>query len=290
MTRLIVIISVIVVGLAILAWEAFFIVEPHQAMIVLQFGEPKKVSDGPGLYTKVPFMQNVVEYDMRARCFEVPTEQVITNDKKRLMVDAHIVYRVVDPVAFYKRLRTQELACQRMHALTVSALRGFVGQASFEGFLKERRQSILDDVQRSLAESTKDFGVTIVDVRVWKAELPEQNSQAIYRRMISERTRIAKQVRAEGQEKALKMKAHAEKEASRIVSDARKRAITLEAESNAYACGKHTAMARKDQRLYRVYKGASFVKRNLAQATTHIVASTKDSALLMPLRDVILAK
>lgn len=287
--RLLIIASVIFVGLGVLAWEAFFIVEPHQAMIVLQFGDPRKVSDGPGLYTKIPFVQNVVAYDMRARCFEVPTEQVITNDKKRLMVDAHIVYRVTDPVAFYKRLRTHELACQRMHALTVSALRGFVGQASFEGFLKERRQSILDDVQRSLAESTKDFGVTVVDVRVWKAELPEQNSQAIYRRMISERTRIAKQVRAEGQEKALKMKAYAEKEASRIVSDAHKRAISLEAESHAYACRKHTLMARQDQHLYRIYKGATFVKKNLSSAENHIVAATKDSAFLRPLRDVISA-
>ena len=286
MTRGMIIASAVVLVVVAASFETFLIVQPHKASIVLQFGETKKVSDGPGLYTKIPFIQNVVEYDMRARCFEVPTEQVITSDKKRLLVDAYIVYRVSDPIAFYQRLRTYDLACQRMHALTVSALRGYVGQNSFEDFLKERRQIILEDVQRSLSESTKDFGITVVDVRVSKAELPPQNSQAIYRRMISERTRIAKQVRAEGQEKALKMRAYAEREASKIVSDARKKALEIEAESQAYACRKHAFMAKKDQRLYRVYKGADFVKRYLVDSS-NVIAATKDSALLMPLRDVV---
>jgi len=281
------ILSVAALVLGALGWASLFTVEPWYSVIVLQFGEPKEVCKEPGLYTKIPFMQKLVVYDKRAMCFEAPTEQVITSDKKRLLVDAYIVYKIVDPVAYYKRLRNQESAHQRMHALTVSALRGFLGRVTFEGFLKERRRHVLEEIQASLTESTKDFGIMIEDVRVSRAELPPQNSQAIYRRMISERTRIAKQVRAEGQEKATKMKASAQKEAAQIVTNARRRSVEIESDSKAYACRKHAQMARKDKQLFRVYKGADFVKRNLNGEQNNWIVSSKDSAVLMPLRDAV---
>ncbi|MCY4413830.1 MAG: protease modulator HflC [Alphaproteobacteria bacterium] len=265
----------------------FFVVEPYLSAIVLQFGEPKQVNTEPGLYFKVPFLQNVQFYDMRAMCFEAPTEQVITSDKKRLLVDAYIVYRLVDPVAFYKRLRNHQLARLRMHALTVSSLRGSLGKITFEHFLKDKRKEVLEEIQRSIMESTKEFGIEIIDVRISKSELPPQNSQAIYRRMVSERTRIAKRVRAEGQEKATKMVALSEKEAARIITDARKQSVEIQADAKAYACFKHGEMAAKDKQLFKVYKGSEFLKQTLSGQDHKFILSSNNKDILMPLRDVV---
>lgn len=287
MRRIEIIILSAVALLVFVLSNAFFVLEPYQKAIVLEFGRPCQELHHPGVFWKVPFLQNVVLYDVRNSPYEVQGEQVITNDKKRLIVDTYVIYRVKDPVLFYKRLHTRREAHARLHALIVSALRGCVGKVNFEDFLTQKRQEIMHAVEAAVRKEMEGYGLALMDLRISRSELPEQNSQAIYRRMVSERQRIAKKVRAEGEEKKGNMCASVKKEVGRIISDAEKESKRIVGSGLKDATAVYASMARKNRRLFQIMRSKKFVDRTLKGKKSKVYLSTGNKDVLTPLRDLL---
>ena len=177
---------VLVVALGILASASIFTVHQTQQALVLQFGDPRRVITEPGLNFKVPFVQNVISIDKRILDLDSPAEELIASDQKRLVVDAFTRYRIIDPLQFYKALRDERRARSRLAAIVSSSMRSVLGEEEFQAVVRDKRDDLMTRIRDLVNEQARDFGIEIVDVRIRRADLPEANSQAIYRRMQTE--------------------------------------------------------------------------------------------------------
>ncbi len=182
-----------------LAFSSLFTVHQTQQAIVLQFGDPRKVITEAGLHVKLPFVQNVIYIDKRILDLDSATEELIAADQKRLVVDAFTRYKIIDPLKFYISLRDMPRANSRLAATVSSSMRSVVGEAPFEDIVRDDREKLMGKIKVLVNEQAFDFGIEIVDVRIRRADLPEANSQAIYRRMQTERQQEAAEFRAKGQ-------------------------------------------------------------------------------------------
>jgi membrane protease subunit HflC len=219
--------AVIVVALS------FYTINPTEQAIVLQFGAPISVETEPGLHTKFPFVQTVEYIDKRLLNVEAPPEEVIAQDKKRLVVDAFARWRIVDPVKFYRRVYDKETADERLTAVLGSSVRGVLGGQSFSSVLSEKRDQMMRDIRDAMNQETREFGIEVADVRIRHADLPAQNSAAIFTRMQQERKREATEFRAEGSEISQSVKARAEREVTVITAEATREADILRGEGDA---------------------------------------------------------
>ncbi len=217
------------------ALNAFFTMNEREQGLVLQFGEPKRVIKTTGLHFKVPLIQNVVRYDKRILEYDLPIEEVIAVDKKRMLVDSFTRFKIVDPLEFYKTVGTEISVRNRINSNVISSLRRVVGRVTLDELLSEERSNIMENIKVEVNDEASRFGIEVVDVRIRRADLPEANSQAIYERMISERVREAKEFRAKGSEIAQKIRAEADKDRTVILAEATKKGEILrgEGESNA---------------------------------------------------------
>ncbi|KAB7738956.1 protease modulator HflC [Parvibaculum sedimenti] len=214
-----VIAALIVAALA--AYLSLFTVNMTQQAIVLQFGRPVgQVITEPGLYVKVPLIQNVVYIDKRLLNLESPTEEIIASDQKRLVVDAFARYRIVDALKFYQAVRDPRLTETRLQPSFGSALRNTLGDNSLEALVRDNRAGLMRKIQENFNKTASDLGIEIVDVRIRRADLPEANSQAIFRRMQTEREREAAEIRAQGQEQAQRIRSKADRDVTVLLADA----------------------------------------------------------------------
>ena len=213
MNRKLAIAGVLFVVLGILASSSLFIVTEAQQALVLQFGEIVREVRTPGLKLKIPFIQNVVMIDRRVLDLDPPVEQVILADQKRLDVDAFARYRIIDPRAFYQAAGSEVVLEQRLNSVVNSALRRVLGNVTLLAVLSAERTQVMTDSRQQVNREAKRFGVDIVDVRIRRADLPEETSQAIFARMRSEREREASEARAQGQEQAQQIRSRAERSA-----------------------------------------------------------------------------
>jgi membrane protease subunit HflC len=221
MNRSIGIISLILlVALGIIASASLFTVHQTQQALVLQFGDPRRVITEPGLNFKVPFVQNVIYIDKRILDLDTPAEELIASDQKRLVVDAFTRYRIVDPLQFYKSLRDERRAQSRLAATVSSSMRSVLGEEEFQAVVRDKRDELMLRIRDFVNEQASDFGIEIVDVRIRRADLPAANSQAIYRRMQTEREQEASEFRARGQEVSRAIRAQADKQVTVLVAEA----------------------------------------------------------------------
>ena len=188
-------------GAVAVLFSAFIVDQTHKA-IVLQFGEPVQVITEPGLYWRTPFVQTVVQFDKRILDLETDTQEVIASDQKRLVVDAFARYRILDPLAFYRAFRSEEGARPRLTAIVDSTIRTVLGRATFIDVIRTKRAELMRQTRTLVNDEMQNFGVEMVDVRMRRADLPEANSQAIYKRMRTEREREAAELRAQGSEQS----------------------------------------------------------------------------------------
>ncbi len=195
--------AVLVIGIAAAAvavlFSAFIVDQTHKAL-VLQFGEPVKLIDKPGLYWRKPFVQTVEQYDRRILDLQGEEQEVIASDQKRLVVDAVARYRIMDPLQFYRNFRTEAGARQRLTPIVDLTIRSVLGRAPFIDLVRNRREELMRQTVKLVNDDVRNLGVEIVDVRIRRADLPSDNSQAIYRRMQTERQREAAELRAQGSE------------------------------------------------------------------------------------------
>jgi len=218
--------------LALTAFFSIFIVKEVNQAIVLQFGDPKRILLKPGLNFKLPFIQNVVFLDKRILNLDAPPEEVIASDQKRLIVDAFARFQIVDPLKFYISVGNERVARSRLSTIINSRIRSVLGTQELQTLLSEDRNKQMALIQEGVNNEAQNFGIKIVDVRIKRADLPQANSDAIYRRMQTEREREAKEFRAKGAEMAVTITSTADKEVTVILADAQKQSEIMKGEGD----------------------------------------------------------
>ena len=196
--RTLAILGIIVLIAGIVAFSALFTVHQTQQALVLQFGEPKHVVKDSGLHAKLPFIQNVVFLDKRMLSYDGIGEEVIASDRKRLVVDSFLRYRIDDPLRFYQTVGNERVARQRLHALLTSSLRQVIGTVPLQSVLTGERAELMSQIAQRVNAEAEDLGISVADVRIRRADLPEANNQAIYARMKTEREREGARVPGPG--------------------------------------------------------------------------------------------
>ena len=230
--RTISIVVLILAALFVLSSSYFYVDQRVQAL-VLQFGEPVKVIKNPGLQFKIPLIQNVEYFDKRLILFDNPVEEIISADRKRLIVDAFARYRIEDPLRYYQAIRYETALSNRLGSIINDSLRQVLGRVPLQEVISIRRSVLLEEVASLVYEAAKDFGLKIEDVRIRRADLPTANSEAIFRRMQTERQQEAAQFRAEGEEQSRRIKAEAEKEKTILLANAERTGEILRGEGDA---------------------------------------------------------
>lgn len=271
--RLLAALAVVLVLGGIVALSTMFVVDQTEQALVLQFGQPRRVIREPGLYFKRPFIQNIVEYDKRVLDFEPPPEEVIVSDQKRLVVDSYTRYRIDDPLLFYQSVSSEAGVRARLSAIVTGSLRRVLGNITLSDILSEKRASIMRQIRDEVAGEAKAFGVVVVDVRLRRADLPEENSQAIYARMQSERQQQAAQYRAEGAEAAQNVRANAERERTVILADAQRDAQKFRGEGDALSIKIYADAFGQDQQFFAFYRTMQAYRAALSGRGTSFVIS-----------------
>jgi membrane protease subunit HflC len=247
----------IAAGLALLVFviaNSVFIVGQSSQALVQQFGENISTVTAPGLHFKKPFYQNVVEYSRQVLDFEPPPAEVIASDQKRLVVDSFVRYRIADPLKFYQSVGTEEAMKPRLGVVLNGALRRVIGNIVLARLLSPERGQIMGKIRDDVAVEAKSFGLEVIDVRIRRADLPAENSQAIYQRMQSERNREAKEYRAEGAELAAGIQARADKEVTVILAEANKQAQILRGEGDAQSTKIFADAYNQDAEFFNFYR------------------------------------
>ena len=219
---------VILIGLS-----CFYTVKQTEQALLLQFNAPREIVTEPGLHTKIPWIQSVVFIDKRLLNLEAPSEEVIAEDKKRLVVDAFARWRILDPLRFYQSLYDLDTAQIRLTSILSSNVRRVLGSQNFAAVLSARRAELMRDIRDNMNQEASNFGIKVVDVRIRHADLPAENSQAIYSRMTQERKREANEYRAEGSEISQRIKARAERETTVLVAEATRESSILHGQGDA---------------------------------------------------------
>jgi membrane protease subunit HflC len=224
--------AAIVIVALIIAYGAIFTVYQTRQAIVVRLGEPVRVVTAPGLHFKMPLVDSVIQIDNRILDLENPAQEVIASDQKRLVVDAFARYKITNPLLFYQTVSTVEGANSRLSTLLNSALRRVLGENSLTHVVRDDRNALMLKVREQLEHEAKDFGIAVVDVRIRRADLPDQNSQAVYQRMQTERQREAAEFRAQGSQKAQEIRAKADRDVTVLLADAQQKADTLRGEGD----------------------------------------------------------
>ena len=271
--RLLAIIGVVLVVGGILAMSSFFIVDQTEQALVLQFGQPRRVIREAGLWVKRPFVENVVYYDTRVLDFEPPHEEVIVSDQKRLVADTYTRYRIVNPLQFYQTVGSEAGVRARLSALVSGSLRRVLGSVTLNDILSNKRAAIMVQIRDDVAAQAKDFGIDVVDVRLRRADLPEENSQAIYARMQSEREQQARQYRGEGAEAAQNVRANAERERTVILAEAQREAQRVRGDGDGQSIKIYADAFNQDKEFFAFYRSLQAYRDALNGKDTSFVLS-----------------
>jgi membrane protease subunit HflC len=205
---------------AIVAYSSIFTVSQTEQALVVRLGRPVDVVSEPGLNFKAPFIDTVISIDKRILDLENPSQEVIASDQKRLVVDAFARYRIKNPLRFYQSIGSIQAANIQLTTLLNAALRRVLGEVTFINVVRDEREGLMTRIRDQLDREADQYGIQVVDVRIRRADLPEQNSQAVYKRMQTEREREAQEFRAQGGQKAQEISSKADREATVIIADA----------------------------------------------------------------------
>ncbi len=263
--------------IVLLGFTSLFIVTQVEQALVLQFGEPIRTIQSPGLQMKIPLIQNVIFYDKRLLDLDLDPEEVIASDQKRLVVDTFLRYKIVDPLRFYQSMGNENVARARLQTLAVASLRRILGSAPLSKVLSADRSNIMHQIQKEVQKAALPFGVDVIDVRIRHADLPKANSEAIYQRMESERKREAKEFRAQGEEIAKKIRSRADKDRTVILAEADKQSQILKGEGEGESILVQSQAFSKDPAFFDFYRSMEAYKAALtSETTTYVISPTSD--------------
>ena len=266
------ILPIIILIAATLFFSIFIVKEVNQA-IVLQFGDPKRIILKPGLNFKIPFIQNVVFLDKRVLNLDTPPEEVIASDQKRLIVDAFARFQIVDPLKFYISVGNERVARSRLSTIVNARIRSVLGKEELQTLVSKDRARLMGQITSDVNDEAAKLGIEIIDVRIKRADLPQANSEAIYRRMQTEREREAKEFRAEGAEIAQTVRSTADKEVAVIIAEAKKTAEILKGEGDSERNKIFAGAFGKDPAFFSFYRSMQSYEKALIGNETSLILS-----------------
>ncbi|MGE0153376.1 MAG: protease modulator HflC [Reyranellaceae bacterium] len=269
---------IIVVGVLVLvAYSSFFILDPRHQAIVRQFGEIKRVETVPGLKFKVPLMQDVVYFDRRVLDFDVPKESFILSDQKRLEVDAYARVRIIDALRFFQSVQSEQGMRARLGPVIQSAIRRSLGETNLQQVLTSQRAALMREITASVDREGRSFGIEVLDVRLKRVDLPVENSEAVYRRMQTQREQEARQIRAEGGEENQRIRANADREVVVIQSEARRQGEVARGSGDADAIRIYADAFNRDPQFFAFYRSMEAYRQALGRSDTTMVLSPESS-------------
>jgi len=270
---LLTIIVIVVVAAGFLLRGALFTVHQAQQALVVQFGDPRRVITEPGLHVKIPLIQDVVYFDKRILGLDAQPEEILTADQRRLVVDSFVRYRIVNPLLFYQTVRNELGLRGRLAPSVANAFRGAFGRLEAATVISGDRPSAMQQVTTTLQEDSRRLGIELVDVRIKRADFPDTISQAIFRRMQTERQREANEQRATGFELAEKIRSEAERQRTVLIADARRRSEILRGEGDAERTKIFAEAANKDPEFYNFYRSLQAYSKVMQPGDTTMVLS-----------------
>ena len=249
-----------------------FTVDETRQVVILQFGEPVRIIKTPGLHFKLPApVQVAQQFDDRLLEYDVPPEEILSQDKKSLIVDNYVRWRIIDPLLFLQTVQTEPIAKTRIDDIVYSELRRELGTHDMSEIITENREIIMKKVTKESAIATKPYGIEVVDVRLKRVDLPQNNEESIYRRMQAERIRQANKFRSEGEEESQKIKASTDKDKTIILANAYKEAEEVKGEGEAKAVDIYARAFSKDPDFYEFYRTLEAYKKILDKKTTLVL-------------------
>jgi len=262
-----------VLALVVAVWNlALFTVPQWMQAMVVQLGEPVRVVQEPGLYWKVPFIQQVTYFDRRLLDYDAASKDILTVDKQQLSVDNYSRWRIADPLQFYRTVRDERGAQSRLDDIVYSDLRETLGRHTLRDIVSDKRDQLMADVTARSAEKAKVYGIEIVDVRIKRADLPEKNEQTVFGRMRSERERQAKKFRAEGDEEARKIRSESDKQVQILLADATQQGQVIRGEGDANATRIFAEAYGRDPDFYAFQRTLEAYRSALTSGTTVILS------------------
>jgi membrane protease subunit HflC len=279
---------ILLAGLAVIlvtATSTLFTVHQTQQVLITQFGQPIRVISDPGLHYKVPFIQSVITFDRRLLDFDAPGEEVILGDQRRLIVDSFTRYRITDPLRFYQTVGATESGIRgRLNSIVSSSLRRVLGNEPLLSVLSTDRTRIMGEIRGQVNTEARQFGIEVVDVRIRRADLPEENTQAILSRMQSERERVAREARAEGAEVAQRVRAGAERERTVLLAEAQAQADVLRGQGEQEAIRIVAEAFSKDLDFFQFWRSMQAYREAFGEGHARMVM-TPDSEFFRFFRD-----
>lgn len=269
--------AVLIVAALIVGYSSLFTVYQTQQALVLRLGQPRPPVPDPGLHVKAPFIDTVVYIDKRILDLEAPAQEVIASDQKRLVVDAFARYRILDPLRFYQTLGSIAGANSQLAILLNSALRRVLGEATFTHVVRDQRADLMSRIQQLVDREAGAYGIQVVDVRIRRADLPEQNSQAVYQRMQTERQREAAEFRAQGAQRAQEIRSRADREVTVLVADAQSQAEQIRGEGDAKRNQIFADAFSQDPDFFTFYRSMQAYETGLKPADTRLVIKPDSS-------------
>ena len=265
------VIVVLVIAALIVPSLAVFTVSPTPQALVLRRGKPEAVGTQPGLHAKMPFIDSVVYIDKRILDLESPPQEVIASDQKRLVVDAFARYRIHDALRFYQTLGSKRAADSQLAILLNSALRRVLGEATFIQVVRDERAELMSRIRNLVDKEAANYGIQVVDARIRRADLPEQNSQAVYKRMQTARQREAAEYRAEGNQRAQEIRSNADRQVTVLLADARSKGEQIRGEGDAKRNEIFAKAYSKDPEFFEFYRTMQAYEHGLKPGDTKFV-------------------
>ncbi len=286
MKRLAIVAAVVVVALLILIDACFFTVRQTETALVTQFGQPVRVITTPGLHAKIPLVQTAITFDRRLLDDESSPEEVILADQRRLIIDTFTRYRITDPLQYYQSVGpTEEGILARLSSVVASSLRRVIGRETLPDVLSNQRGRIMALIRDQVNQEMRGFGVDIVDVRIRRADLPQENTEAILARMRSERERVATEARAEGAEAAQRIRANADRDKTVLIANANAGADALRGQGENAAIATYADAYGRDPSFYATWRTLDAYRQAFASGQDRLVL-TPDSDFLKLLKSV----
>jgi len=263
----------LVVGAALLAYFALFIVHQNEQALVLEFGKPKRIIDQAGLHWKIPVVETVEYFDKRILDLDMTPQEVPAADQKLLLVDAFARYRIKDPLKFYQAVTSEYYVPQRFGPIVQSTLRRVLGTASFIDIVRNRREELMKQIAAEVNKQGQEFGLEVVDVRIKRADLPEKNLQSVYDRMKADRFKEAEELRAEGRAAANKIQADADRDSITIRAEARRRADQMRGEGDAERNRIFAEVFNRDPAFFSFYRSMQAYEQGIKAGDTRMLLS-----------------
>ncbi|MFW5731047.1 MAG: protease modulator HflC [Desulfonatronovibrionaceae bacterium] len=265
------VIIILLIAVLLVASQSFFTVDESQRGILLQFGKPVKTDIEPGLHFKLPLAQNVVLFDHRVLEYDAKPAEIITKDKKNLVVDNYARWRISDSLLFYQSVRTVEQAISRLEDIIYAELRVDLGQHSLTEIVSSKRNQIMEQVTQKSNSILNDFGIQVLDVRIKRTDLPRENMQAIFGRMRAERDRQAREYRSMGREESKRITTAAERERDVIIAKARRKASRLRGQGEAETIKFYSAALSRDPEFFQFFRSMDAYKEAMQDNTSMVL-------------------